>query len=110
MKMTNALNAYHAKVKAHEPAIEEDLMFHLAIAEASKNGVLKSLMMIITPDIVSNFINLRVCENATILKSLDEHENILQHIINKDSEAAALAMGGHLGDVLEFSKSYKSVL
>jgi len=105
VKMTNALHAYDAKVKANEPAIEEDLMFHLAIAEASKNGALKSLMMIITPDIVSNFVNLRVCENDKIYKSQNEHELILRHIINQDADAAGAAMILHLNDVLDFSRT-----
>ena len=44
-----ALDAYVKKVEEGKLAVEEDLMFHLAIAEASKNSVLKSLMLIITP-------------------------------------------------------------
>jgi len=105
IKMTNALEAYNKQVRAGNPAIEEDLMFHLTIAEASKNSVLKSLMMIITPDIVANFINLRVCGNDKIAKSMDDHQDILNHIVNQDPNAASLAMEEHLSDVLEFSKS-----
>ena len=56
-----ALDNYENKVRLEEQAVEEDLMFHLKIAEASKNNVLTSLMLIITPDIISNFIQLDVC-------------------------------------------------
>jgi len=42
-----SLEKYRAKVLQKDAAIEEDLMFHLQIAEASKNAVLKSLMLII---------------------------------------------------------------
>jgi len=104
-KMANALQAYNDQVKLGNPAIEEDLMFHLTIAEASKNGVLQSLMMIITPDIVSNFINLRVCGREKIIKSGEEHQIILDHIIDQNAEAASTAMELHLADVLAFSKS-----
>jgi len=97
VKMTNALQAYNKQVESGNPAIEEDLMFHLTIAEASK--------MIITPDIVSSFINLRICGNDKILRSINEHHIILDHIVNQDAEAASAAMETHLKDVLEFSKS-----
>ena len=101
-----ALRAYEAKVKLNQSAVEEDLMFHLKIAEASKNVVLKSLMLIITPDIVNSFIQFKVCDdNEEENKVLKEHEDILQHIVNGDGNAASAAMEKHLRDVLEFGKS-----
>jgi len=102
-----AISAYEIKIKNGETAIEEDLMFHIKIAEASKNSVLKSLMLIITPDIVKNFVTYKVCDNSTELKALHEHQKILEHIINKNGEAASKVMTHHLNDVLEFSKSAK---
>lgn len=104
ISMTNALNAYNRKASNGESAIEEDLLFHLTIAEASKNAVLKSLMMIITPDIIANFLTLRVCGQEKILKSQDEHQVLLDHIINQDADAASHAMQCHLNDVIEFSR------
>lgn len=101
-----ALDAYQEKVSRGEPAIEEDLLFHLTIAEASKNSVLNSLMLIITPDIVSNFVDLKVCTDERFIKAHDEHNDIFQHIINKDGTAASRAMHLHLQDVVEFSKTY----
>lgn len=98
-----ALDAYTKKVKEGKPAIEEDLMFHLKIAEASKNSVLKSLMLIITPDIVNNYVNLKVCDNGSFDKTIKEHEIILQHIVNQKPKKAREAMNLHLHDVLEFS-------
>ena len=44
--MANALEAYERKILNNQEAVEEDLMFHIKIAEASKNIVLKSLMML----------------------------------------------------------------
>ena len=108
LEIEKALNAYEEKVKSGESAVEEDLMFHLKIAEASKNAVLKSLMLIITPDIVNNFIQYKVCDDDTIdNKVLQEHRSILQHISDGDGEAASKAMSNHLQDVLEFGKSMK---
>lgn len=104
-----AISAYEIKIKNKETAIEEDLMFHLKIAEASKNSVLKSLMLIITPDIVKNFITYNVCDKSSELKALNEHQKILEHIINQDGDAASKMMSIHLSDVLEFSKSAKNI-
>jgi len=106
IEIEKALKAYEAKVRLNESAVEEDLMFHLKIAEASKNAVLKSLMLIITPDIVNSFIQYKVCDDNEIdNKVLQEHEEILEHIVNGNGHAASKAMGGHLRDVLEFGKS-----
>lgn len=103
IQLSQALKAYATKVKKGLPAVEEDLLFHIKIAEASKNKVLKSLMMIITPDIVSNYINLKVCEKSNENKALAEHELIFDCIINQNSNAASEAMGAHLGDVSRFA-------
>ena len=106
IEIEKALKAYEEKVKLNEPAVEEDLMFHLKIAEASKNAVLKSFMLIITPDIINSFIQYKVCDDNEIdNKVLIEHGEILQHIVNGDGEAAAKAMRKHLKDVLDFGKS-----
>lgn len=106
-EIQNALEAYRQKVEAGEQAIEEDLMFHLKIAEASKNAVLKSLMLIIIPDIIKNFRQLDVCKDDRSMEALKEHDLIIECIIAGDKEKAAAAMETHLKDVIEYSKSLK---
>ncbi len=107
VQLTKALEAYENKILKGLPAVEEDLLYHIKIAEASKNNVLKSLMMIITPDIVTNYNKLKVCDNAPSTKTLDEHKAILEHIVNQEPDLAAQAMEAHLRDVLEFSENLK---
>ena len=102
-----ALEAYANKVKLDQQAVEEDLMFHIKIAEASKNSVLKSLMLIITPDIINNFIQLDVCKDGRFYDALVEHEVILKHIIAQEPDKAAAAMKKHLRAVFEYSQSLK---
>ena len=102
-EIKKAIKAYEIKIKNKENAVEEDLMFHLKIAKASKNAVLKSLMLIITPDIVKNFIAFKVCDGETELKALKEHQKILEAIIKQDGKKASLLMGEHLNDVVNFS-------
>ena len=108
LSIQKALDAYEKKVNLGEQAVEEDLMFHLKIAEASKNSVLKSLMLIITPDIVNNFIKFDICKDGRFVKAMDEHQVILKHIIAQEPEKAAEAMRVHLQDVLEYSVSLKN--
>jgi len=102
-----ALISYEDKVRKGLPAVEEDLMFHLKIAEASRNTVLKSLMLIITPDIVNSFIMYKVCDDGENNKVFFEHQTILQSIIDGDGDRAYLAMKGHLKDVVEYSNNMK---
>ncbi|MEM1358241.1 MAG: FadR/GntR family transcriptional regulator [Bacteroidota bacterium] len=101
----NALKAYEVKLRAGDSAVEEDLLFHLKLAEASKNPVLKSLMLIITPDILSYYRKYNVCGKEEDLKTLDEHEAILRCVQDQDVDGAARTMQKHLKDVSEFSSS-----
>ena len=43
-------------------AVEEDLVFHLAIAKAARNPVMSSLIGLMTPDIIRLHKAARVCE------------------------------------------------
>jgi len=104
-KITNALENYHKKLLAGEQTVEEDLMFHLEIAEATHNSVLKSLMMVIIPDIISNFIKYDVCGQDEKIKRYHEHRKILEYIIKQDSKKAGIAMQNHLKDIRDFSTS-----
>ena len=102
--LESALKAYEEKVGQGLSAVEEDLLFHIKIAEASGNTVLKSLMLIITPDIVKSFTKLNVCKDDRTQATLDEHRKILNEIIDQNPEGAQKAMRNHLMDIMEFSK------
>lgn len=106
-KIQEALNNYQNKCSLEQSNVEEDLRFHLEIAEASKNMVLKSMMMIIIPDIIHIFRKLNVCGNGRDNKSLDQHRAILDCIIKQKPGDAAEAMKVHLKDVVEFSLTIK---
>lgn len=107
VELKKAIEVYKQKVKDKESSVEADLMFHLKIAEASKNSVLKSLMLIIIPDIVHNYVKYKVCDEQTEFKAYDEHQKILEFIIKKDSESAGKMMQNHMKDVIEFSRATK---
>lgn len=99
-----ALNAYECKLEDGQQGVEEDLLFHVKIAEASKNTVLKSLMLIIIPDIIKEFNQLEICKDGRDYKALEEHKVIFNHIINQEPKEAAEAMKIHLNEVLIHSK------
>lgn len=107
VKMERALEAHERKVNARELAVEEDLRYHLSITDASGNGVLKSLMMIITPDIISYYKDYRVCDGKAEFQAQLEHEEILRCIRDRDPDAAEEAMRRHLQKVATFSKGQR---
>lgn len=100
--LRNALDNCETKVRQGLPAVEEDFLFHLRIADAGQNSVLKSLMMILTPDIIKNYLKLEICENGRFYRSLAEHKIILEHIVNQEPELAAKAMKDHLEFIMEY--------
>ena len=75
--------------------MEEDLLFHLAIAKASANPTLISFMLKITPEIINNFEQHHVCDKDTAFKGIKEHQHILDAIKAKDPNAAKAAMKAH---------------
>ncbi|AZQ62765.1 FadR family transcriptional regulator [Flammeovirga pectinis] len=101
MSISSALTAYETAVKKGKDNVEHDLMFHMKIAEASKNSVLKSLMMIVAPDIITFFKEKEICSGNKPSRALDEHYAILEHISNRDPEKAEQAMFQHLKEIIQ---------
>ncbi len=102
-ELKEVLARYERKVKKGNPAVEEDLLFHLKIAEVSGNTVLRSLLGVIAPDLVSNYRDLKVCNTTTVALALEQHQTILTHIISGDEAAASKAMNEHLANAVNIS-------
>ncbi|MFP2994285.1 FadR/GntR family transcriptional regulator [Spongiivirga sp. MCCC 1A20706] len=94
-EMRTALDAYNTKVRAGEDAIEEDLLFHLAIAKAAKNSTMNTFMLVITPGIITNFEKYHVCDKNQSLMGIQEHEDIYEAIKNQDPKLAKAKMKVH---------------
>ncbi|MDW7691839.1 FadR/GntR family transcriptional regulator [Flammeovirgaceae bacterium SG7u.111] len=107
VKLENALNAYEQNISEGLPSVEEDLIFHLEIAEAGKNPALKSLMMIVTPDLMEYFTKENVCGDGRADKAFEEHRSIVKYIKEGDGAMAKKAMAEHLNDVLVYSKKQR---
>ena len=93
--LQNALNAYKTKVLNKEDAVEEDLLFHLAIAKASKNSSMNTFMLIITPQIITNFEKYHVCDSNQSFVGIEEHQDIFQAIKDQDPKRAKEMMKVH---------------
>lgn len=104
LQLEISLNNYLEKANKNVRAVEEDLMFHLTIADMSKNKVLKSLLLIIIPDIISNYSLFNVCDTGAS-KALEEHKQLFNEIKNRNADKAGEIMQEHLKGVLDFAKS-----
>lgn len=100
--LESTLTAYTDKVIRGEDAVQEDLLFHLAIAKASGNSTLNSFMLKITPEIITNFEKHHVCDKDTAFKGIEEHKAIIDAIKSKDPDAAKLAMKRHFKDLYQY--------
>jgi GntR family transcriptional repressor for pyruvate dehydrogenase complex len=104
VQLESSLNAYLDKAHRGIKAVEEDLMFHLSIADASKNKALKSFLLIIIPDIIANYSIFKVCDTVTN-KALTEHKELFAAIKKSDAAKAAAIMKTHMKGVVDFAQS-----
>jgi len=82
--MRGTLDAYREKVLQGKDAVQEDLLFHLAIAKAGGNSSLNALMLMITPEIIMNFEKYHFCDKVTARNRINEHEDIFNAIKNQN--------------------------
>jgi GntR family transcriptional repressor for pyruvate dehydrogenase complex len=92
----SAFEDFRTKVEQGQSGLEEDHLFHLKIAEESKNAVLRSLIGLITPDIITMSRERQSGQAERFQTTLKEHERILEGIRSRDPERAAQAMAEHM--------------
>ncbi len=100
--MRSALDAYTKKVLNGEDAVQEDLLFHLAIAKASGNSTMNTFMLIITPEIITNFEKYHVCDQGMAQNGIGEHERIYDAIKNKNTQLAKKMMKEHFKALYQY--------
>ena len=97
ISLKNAMQICEDKVQAGQSAIEDDLFFHLKIADAANNKTLKSLLLIIVTrllHIAAKYKDETCAEKFE--NAIKEHEQIFEHILYQERELAAQAMRKHL--------------
>lgn len=100
--MRFALDAYTKKALNGEDAVQEDLLFHLAIAKASRNSTMNNFMLIITPEIITNFEKYHVCDQGMARSGIVEHERIYEAILKKDTKLAKQMMKEHFKSLYQY--------
>ncbi len=101
-QMKMALEAYKEKIENGEDAMQEDLLFHLAIAKASGNSTMNTFMLMITPEIITNFEKYHVCDKNLAIRGITEHEEIYNAILNQDSKLAKQKMKEHFRALYQY--------
>ncbi len=56
-----AVADYDNKVNSKQDAVQEDMFIHLRIANATKNSVFESMLLMLLPDIIKNIIEQKIC-------------------------------------------------
>ncbi|NJB82879.1 FadR/GntR family transcriptional regulator [Wenyingzhuangia aestuarii] len=102
-----ALEAYKEKVLNCENAVQEDLLFHLAIAKASGNSTMNTFMLMITPKIITNFEKYHVCDKGQAQKGIKEHQDIFEAIKKQDIQLAKEMMKVHFGVLYQYCYNVK---
>ena len=100
--MKSALIAYSEKVKNGEDAVQEDLLFHLAIAKASGNSTMNNFMLMITPEIITNFETYHVCDKGLAEQGIVEHQAIYDAIEQQNPQLAKQKMKEHFSVLYQY--------
>ncbi len=90
-----AEEAFRVRATSGDPALQEDLALHLAIAQASHNAVLASLIGLIAPDVLRLNGEHNTCSRPRLAEVLREHRAVVGAIESRDPDAAERAMAWH---------------
>ncbi len=102
-----ALIEHEKKVERGLPAFEEDMVFHIKIAAATKNQVIESMMLIVVPDLIRTIVENNICGTQRSTRAVDDHKNILDALVLQDISAAEAAMHSHLNEIMQIGKTFK---
>jgi len=104
-EIKQALDAYREKALSGEDAVQEDLLFHLAIAKASKNSTINTFMLIISPEIIINIEKHHVCADGLSITGIKDHQAIFDAIKLQDPALAKEKMKVHFKTLYEYCNS-----
>jgi len=99
--MREALADYDEKAKMGLSVVQDDMLFHIKLASATKNTVIESMLLIIIPDLIKVIIENDICDVRRSSSSMVEHHNILDAIELGDPAAAEQAMKIHLQIIMD---------
>lgn len=106
-KIEEALFAFKEKVINGQNAVQEDLLFHLAIANACGNSTINTFMLMITPKIITNFEKYHVCDKSRSHKGVEEHQAIYDAIKDQNASLAKEQMKVHFNLLYQYCYEVK---
>jgi GntR family transcriptional repressor for pyruvate dehydrogenase complex len=95
-EMKEVLVDFENKRLNHKDAVDEDMLFHIKIAKATKNSFIESMIIILIPDLIRNIHEYNICNMVDSGNIILQHNDILDAIIQQDGDAAEAAMRFHL--------------
>ena len=102
IKIKASMEAYAKKVSEGKDAVQEDLLFHLAIAKASGNSSMNTFMLKITPEIITNFETHHVCDKSLAAQGVNEHQEIYDAIKAQNPKLAKQKMKDHFSVLYQY--------
>ncbi|WP_299058576.1 FadR/GntR family transcriptional regulator [uncultured Polaribacter sp.] len=102
LNLNKALLAYSNKVNNGEDAVQEDLLFHLAIAKASGNSTMNTFMLSIIPEIITNFQKHHVCDAGLTKRGITDHQAIFDAIKEQNPQLAKQKMKEHFKELYNY--------
>lgn len=87
---------FRARADAGQRGLEEDHLFHLAIAKASGNPVCLALTSYFTPQIISLNADFAESDPDRFRRTFAEHDEIVKAILTADPDASGAAMRRHM--------------
>lgn len=95
-ELEEIIDAHQRAVSEGASGMDEDVLFHLKVAEASGNVLLWTLISVLAPDIIKICDGSDTCREGRAEDAGEEHRRVLAAIREHDSEGAAAAMAEHI--------------
>ncbi|ALL06099.1 GntR family transcriptional regulator [Pedobacter sp. PACM 27299] len=105
ISLKEAMIDYESKIDSGQNAVEEDMIFHIKIARATKNPVIESMILILIPDLIKNIVENKICGENRGIQAKNEHRLIFKAIEDQDIDAAENAIAAHLDDMFQISRA-----
>lgn len=96
LSLKDTFDAQQQVIDAGAGGLNEDLVFHLKIAEFSGNTFINSMLMLIIPQVHNISTRANSCREGRAIEALQEHKAILDALSSGDKDKATDAMAYHL--------------
>lgn len=103
--LKKAMEDHEQKVRSGQDATENDMIFHIKIAKATKNSVIESMVLFLVPDLIKNIVESKICGSDRAAVAIGGHKDIYEAIRLQDMTKAEEAMADHLDEIWQVSQA-----